>query len=146
MNEKLNSLKIRKMRPDDFQDIVEIDKKIVGKDRVTSWPQKVTSHIYTYTPYLCFVAEVDNNVVGFILGDMRGSEYSLPLSCWVDIVGIDPDYQRQGIGKKLINAFWEECQRNGVKMRIIVRESDENIINFLKSIGFHRGKLIDLEK
>ncbi|MDY6967314.1 MAG: GNAT family N-acetyltransferase [Spirochaetota bacterium] len=146
MSKDQESIKIRKMTEADFAAIIELDKKVSGKERSTTWPQKVTSHLRTYSPAMCHIAEVDGEVVGFILGDMRGSEVALPLSCWVDIVGIDPEYQRMGIGTKLIDAFENECKRNHVKMRLIINENDEDVIKFLSSMGFHRGKLVNYER
>jgi len=137
---------IRKLRAEDFGDIIELDKRVVGKDRASSWPQRVASHFKTYEPLLSHVAEAEGKIVGFIIGDIRGSEYALPLGGWVDIEGVDPAYQRQGIGRKLIEAFERECRRYGVKTRIMVQENDERILKFVRSLGFRRGQLIDFEK
>jgi len=72
--ETFEGLTIRMMSDGDMAAIVEIDKKIVGRARVASWPQKVSSHFKTYYPPLSFVAEVDNKVVGFIIGVIMGAE------------------------------------------------------------------------
>ena len=146
MNTDQGSIKIRIMEEADFATIIELDKKLSGKERSTSWPQKVTSHLQTYSPAVCHVAEIEGKIVGFILGDLRGAEVALPLSCWVDIVGIDPEYHRKGIGTRLIDAFEKECKRNQVKMRLIINENDKDVIKFLTSMGFHRGKLINYER
>lgn len=141
-----NNIRIRRMEEDDFSSMVEIDKKITGKERVPSWPQKVSTHLKIYYPPLCFVAEVENEIIGFILGDMRGAEYGLPLSGWIDILGIDPEYQGQKLGQRLIEAFSEECHHIGIKSRVMVREHDERIQKFLSSVGFRRGELVELVK
>ena len=140
------AIKVRKMTPEDFSAIIEVDKKVVGKERASTWPQRVTSHLQTYYAPLCHVAEVEDKIVGFIIGDMRGAEYALPLSGWIVIAGVDPDYQRSGIGRMLLEAFAEECRRNGIKTRVMVREDDEGIMKFMHSMQFRRGKLIDLER
>jgi ribosomal protein S18 acetylase RimI-like enzyme len=82
-------------------------------------------------------------VVGFILGDIRGAEYALPLSGWIDIVGVDPDCQGQGIGHLLIEAFIQGCRSRGIKARAIVREGDAQLQGFLSQLGFHRGELVE---
>jgi ribosomal protein S18 acetylase RimI-like enzyme len=126
--------------------IVEIDKKIVGKDRVTSWPQKASSHFRTYYPPLSFVAEVDKRVVGFIIGVVMGAEYALPLSGWINIIGVDPEYEGRGVGGMLLDAFVEACQRRGIKARLMVRQKDERLKKMLLSLGFQQGDLVDFVK
>lgn len=146
MKAEAKAVNVRKLRAEDLSAIIELDKRVVGKDRVSSWPQRVASHFKTYEPLLSHVAEAEGKVVGFIIGDIRGSEYALPLGGWVDIVGVDPTYQGQGIGRKLIEAFDLECRRNRVKTRIMIQENDERILKFVRSLGFRRGQLIDFEK
>ena len=137
---------VRRMTQDDIKKILEIDQKIVGKERAPSWPQRVSSHLETYYPALCYVAEQEGRVVGFILGDIRGAEYGLPLSAWIDIMGVDPVHQRQGIGRKLVETFIEECRRTGLKTRTMLREEDRRLQGFLHSLGFQRGQLVEFVK
>ena len=139
-------VKIRKMLTEDVTKILEIDQKLVGKERSPSWPQRVTRYLEMYYPPLCHVAEVDGQVVGFILGDIRGWEYALAPSGWIDIMGVAPEVQGQGIGKKLIEAFVLECQQHKMKTHIMVREADARLQMFLASASFHRGGLIEFEK
>ena len=140
------SINIRRMTKDDLDSIIDVDKKVTGRERVPSWPQKVSTHFKIYYPPLCFVAEVEKEVVAFILGDIRGAEYGLPLAGWIDIIGVDPEYQGQGAGRRLIEAFSEECSRIGIKSRAMVREHDERIQKFLSSAGFQRGLLVEFVK
>jgi GNAT superfamily N-acetyltransferase len=89
------------------------------------------------------VAEVGGRVVGFILGDIRGAEYALPLSGWIDIMGVDPEYQGKGIGHRLLEAFIQGCRSRGLKARAIVREGDSQLQGFLTQMGFRRGELVE---
>ena len=139
-------VKIRKMVPEDVVKILEIDQKLVGRERSPSWPQRVTRYLEMYYPPLCHVAEINGHVVGFVLGDIRGWEYALAPSGWIDIMGVTPEFQGQGIGKNLVQAFALECQERKMKTHIMVRESDERIKKFFAEAGFHRGGLIELEK
>ncbi|MEE9202365.1 MAG: GNAT family N-acetyltransferase [Dehalococcoidia bacterium] len=134
---------VRRMQEEDIPAILAIDQKVVGRDRTPSWPQRVSSHFRTYYPPLSYVAETDDGVVGFILGDIRGAEYALPLSGWIDIVGVDPDYQSRGIGRRLIEAFMQGCRTKGIKPRAIIREGDTRLQDFLSQMGFRRGELVE---
>ena len=82
-------------------------------------------------------------VVGFILDDIRGAEYALPLSGWIDIMGMDPESHGQGIGHRLIETFIHGCLSRGIKARAIVQERDTWLQDFLYQMGFHQGKMVE---
>ena len=56
------------------------------------------------------------------------------------------EYQGRGIGRRLVEAFWEQCQRSGVKVRVVIREDDERLVAFWTSVGFQRGNLVSYER
>jgi len=141
--EQLEGVTVRMMTDADMSAIVEIDKRIVGRARVSSWPQKVSSHFKTYYPPLSFVAERDTKVIGFIIGVIMGAEYGLPLSGWINIIGVDPGYQGQGVARMLTGSFIEACRRRGIKARLMVRQNDESLKRMLASLGFRQGDLVD---
>lgn len=139
-------VKIREMREEDLQKLKEIDQALVGPERALSWPLRVEAHWWVYRPLLNFVAEVDDEVVGFLLGDIRGAEYGTDISGWIDMMGVAHEHQHKGIGRRLVEAFCKECQRNEVKTRIIIREDDQRLKGFWTSVGFQRGKLVSYER
>ncbi len=63
--------KIRKMTEADLQKVKDIDKELVGPYRSISWPVRVEAHWWIYRGMPSFVAEVNDEVVGFVLGDIR---------------------------------------------------------------------------
>src|SRR4051794_30556820 len=57
------------------------------------------------------IAEEDGDVVGFLLGlsvPSRGIGY-------VHLVGIDPKFRRNGVGKQLYQHFCEACKSSGLR-------------------------------
>lgn len=139
-------IKIRRMVPTDLPEILRIDSILVGGKRAITWQEKVETLWFTERPALNFVAEVGDKVVGFVLGDVRGAEYGTPMCGWVDVIGVHPAWQRKGIGKRLIETFCQLCQSNQVRTRIIIRQDDKRMKNFLKSLGFRKGELVDFER
>jgi ribosomal protein S18 acetylase RimI-like enzyme len=139
-------VKIRRMLEADLQKVKEIDQLLVGEERALSWPIRAEAEWAVYRPALSFIAQLGDEMVGFLLGDIRGAEYGTDMSGWIDMMGIAPAHQRQGIGRRLVEAFCEECQRNGVKPNVIVREDDKRLIKFWTSTGFRKGKLISFER
>lgn len=139
-------VKIREMTEADLPKVKEVDRALVGSERALSWPLRVEAHWWVYRPLLNFVAEIDGEVVGFLLGDIRGAEYGTDISGWIDMMGVAPRYQRRGIAKMLVDAFYKECLKNKVKTRVIIREDDKRLVGFWTAVGFQKGKLVSYEK
>jgi ribosomal protein S18 acetylase RimI-like enzyme len=140
---------IRRMVETDLPQIRRIDRLLSDTERATSWPVEAETLWAVYRPLLSFVAESESKIVGFIMGDIRGVDYNTAvsgISGWIDMLGVEPDYQRRGIARRLVEAFYEECQRNQVKTRVMIRDDDERLKKLWRVAGFKRGKLIDFER
>jgi len=86
------------------------------------------------------------DVVGFVLGDIRGAEYGKDVSGWIDMVGVAPRYHHMGIGRTLVETFCGMCQQNKVNVEVVIREDDELLKGFFTSMEFRRGDLINFVK
>jgi ribosomal protein S18 acetylase RimI-like enzyme len=93
---------------------------------------------------MSFVAEVDNQFVGFALAYLTYVREQISEACVIQIFGVDPKYQRQGIATKLIQALIEKCRSKKIKLvRVMIDERDNELQNFFKRQGFDRGRYID---
>ena len=84
-------------------------------------------------------------MVGFVLGDMRGWEHGMPPGGWIDIMGVDPQFQRRGIGIKLIQALVQETKLQNMKTHIAIRRQDDDLQKFIRAAGFQSGQFIEFE-
>jgi len=140
--EPVQGLKIRGMTERDFVGIDDVDKKITGREWAGSASRRASSHFWGYYPPLSFVAEIEGRIVGFIIGSMGGPEYSLPVSGWVTILGVDPNYQGRGIGRALLKAFVDVCEISRIPSRLIIPRN-EHFERMLHALGFEQGQLVD---
>jgi ribosomal protein S18 acetylase RimI-like enzyme len=68
-------------------------------------------------------------------------------ACVIQIFGVDPKYQRQGIASKLIQALLDKCRSKKIKLvRVMIDERDSELQGFLKRLGFDRDRYIDYSK
>ena len=136
----------RPMEPEDITAVLEIDRKISGVRRAITYADLITGDLGGVLD-LSFVAEVSGQVIGFILA--RHAYVGEPVIevGLIQILGVDPDYWRQGIAVKLVDALLEHCQSRGLKtVRIMVNARDSQLQGFFQRMGFRRGQLIDYTK
>ncbi|MFA5904015.1 MAG: N-acetyltransferase, partial [Desulfobacula sp.] len=104
---------IRLMNERDFDDVIRIDQKILNVSRLDYYTLKFEL-LFKSGEYLptSLVAEDENkNLVGFIMGELYIGEFGISREgASIDTVGVDPDFQRQGIGKKLMNEFLDHLK------------------------------------
>ena len=157
-----NEVKIRVLNENDLDAVEKIDKKVLGKERRDYWKRKIAySDIY---PRPALVAELEGRVVGFIMGYVSGWEFGVPDTIgWIDTLGVDPAYQRRGIGKALFNALIENFKHSGTekasgvdrgeKPRIegvnvvytLANWNDWDLMQFYHAMGFKKGEMLNLK-
>lgn len=142
----MKHINIRPLNVRDIDALMKIDEKITGKPHTSFWESKVASYLER-EPGACLAAVVDDRVVGFILGDIRGWEFAIPLTGWIEVIGVDKDYQGKGIGRALIDALIEYFRQNNIEfVQAMINWNDGDLIDYLRSMGFERGEYINLLK
>lgn len=137
---------VRKMVPSDLDQIVAIDTKVLGKPRRDYWEMKLEL-VKTRSKVGSLVAELDGRVVGFIIGDASRWQYGVPENIgWIDTIGVDPDYQRQGVAKILFQEMTRNLKQVGVNtIYTFVKKRDWKLLKFFDDLGFQPGDMTSLE-
>ena len=80
------------------------------------------------------IAEEDGQMVGFLVGFLASTE---PPTGYVHLVGIHPDYRRQGVGKELYRQFTERCRLAGAgRLKAITSVGNDGSVRFHEALGF----------
>lgn len=137
---------IRPMEPEDIDGILEVDRKISGMDRAVTYQGLVRKGLGGEVD-MSFVAEVNHQLVGFLLAYLTYVREELSEACVIQIFGVAPEYQQQGIATKLIQALMERCHAKKIKLiRVMLAERDGDLQGFFKRLGFERGRYIEYSK
>jgi predicted N-acetyltransferase YhbS len=140
------NVKIRPMEPEDISGILEVDRKISGKVRAITYRDLVREALGNQID-MSFVAEMDNQFVGFVMASLAYVREQVSEACVIQIFGVDPQYQRQGIATQLIQTLLDKTRSKGIKLvRVMVEERDGELQGFFKRPGFDRGRHIDFSK
>ncbi len=145
------NIKVRLMEAKDFETVVKIDEYVLKKSRREYFEQKFEL-LFKSGEFLptSFVALNENDsVVGFIMGTLYIGDYGISRDgATIDAIGVDPDYQRQGIGEKLMDEFiFHLRQLDVTKINTLVEKNDTRMMNYFDANQFSPSKtVVNLER
>lgn len=133
---------VRPMTEDDISEVLAIDRALVGNKRVLTYADPVESYIGG-TLSASWVAEVGGNVAGFALCRIVEPGLGTVGGAWIELIGVAPDGQHQGVGKALISQLLAHCGgKNLQQVSIIANRHDDVLRGFFTSLGFKQGDAI----
>ena len=142
----MNNIKIRKLKAEDAKHIrriyAAITQKPVGKD----FNRIIKEHAQG-SDKVCFVAETEGRLVGFMIGYILLGGFGLKKSAWIAQLGVDPKYMGRGIGDTLAKEIFKFCSKKGIQdIYTSVRWDSTDLLSFFKTLGFDRSNFINLFK
>ena len=94
-----------------------------------------------------FVAEVDGEVVGYMISYITHGSFGLDRCGWIAMFGVDPKYMGKGIGSRLAEAIFQYYEKKKVKnVFTSVKWDSTDLLSFFKTLGFDRSVCINLQK
>ena len=137
---------VRRMTTQDTEAVLSINEKIIGRPHEAQWESRIID-LLGRNPLGCLVAEVEGKVAGFVLADIRGWEFAIPKSGWIEIVGVSPDFQGKGVARALIEKLGLYFRNHNVdKVLTMVDWNDAGLVGFFRALGFERSEFIVMEK
>lgn len=136
---------IRQLEIDDLPEVFHLGEELFTADRVPNlyrtWdPYEVVSFYLSDSDY-CFVAETNDQIVGFALG----TTISKPRSAWkyahLVWLGVRDDLRRSHVAERLLEHFKETVVEEGARILFVDSEADnETALAFFKKMGFGNPK------
>ena len=94
-----------------------------------------------------FVAEKQGQVVGFIIGEMKGEGFGLEKSGWLEVVMVHPRHMGTGVGYAMARKLFDYFKKRGIRdVYTSVQWDAVDMLSFFKSLGFDRSTFINLIK
>lgn len=121
---------IRRMTVEDVSAVVELDQKSFS----LPWPERSFRFELTDNPASrCWVADLDGKIVGIIVVWLIVDE------AHVATVATDPEYRRQGIGKRLLSHALQSLILEGARSSFLeVRESNIPAQELYRKFGYEQ--------
>ena len=142
----MENVRIRELQVADTDDICEIYASIVRKPVDVDFTALIEKHARTEND-ICFVAELDGRVIGFMISYILTFGFGIEKSAWIATLGVNPEYMGQGIGDCLGREIFKLYKQMGInRVYTSVRWDSTDLLSFFKTLGFDRSKFINLKK
>lgn len=126
--EKKQKIELRKMSPDDIDEVYEIEKMSF----VTPWSREsFEMEMFNNNMARYVVAEVDGKVVAY------GGMWMVLDEAHITNIAVHPDYRGQKIGEKIVQELLQTARENkAARITLEVRVSNQAARNLYKKLGF----------
>jgi ribosomal protein S18 acetylase RimI-like enzyme len=142
----VENIKIRRLQPNDADQIGRIYSAITQKPAITDFKKLVEEHALR-TDDACFVAELDGKVVGFMISYILTLGFGIEKSAWIATLGVNPEYMGQGVGAEMGREVFQFYREEGIyNVYTSVRWDSTDLLSFFKTLGFDRSNFINLRK
>lgn len=140
-------VKLRKLTAKDIPQIIAIHGAITKKKAHRRWVRQMVKDHLRKEEGIGFVAEKEGQVVGFIIGEMKGEGFGLEKSGWLEVVMVHPRHMGMGIGYTMARKLFDYFRRKGIHdVHTSVLWDAVDMLSFFKSLGFERSTFINLIK
>jgi len=146
-NVKETEVSIRRMTRSDIHEVLVLDRIIRSSERDVIKYEDLASADPGTPPDLSFVAEIGDRMVGFSIN--RSMYLMVPLTevCIIHAILVHPDYRGHGIGRKLIQALVNHCQKEGIDtVRALIPKGNKELQAIFERQDFQRSKIVNFDK
>ena len=141
----MNPVKLRRMSPQDVEQVVRIQQSITRQPVSERWRGMVSGHVDN-EEQVGFVAETDGKLLGFVLGEIKIGGFGSEVTGWIKMVGVTPEHMGSGVGRALATSLFDHFRAQGVEeICTSVRWDSGDMLAFFKNLGFDRSPFINLQ-
>ena len=124
-------LSIRPYREDDQEEVIKLWEKVFPNAPPHNNPARDIKTKREVQPEMFLVAIYDDQLVGTAMAGFDGHRG------WVYYLGVDPDYQRRGIGTALMKRVEAKLVGLGCpKLNLQIRADSAEVQSFYESLGY----------
>ncbi|WP_083232621.1 GNAT family acetyltransferase [Endozoicomonas atrinae] len=133
-------MKIRTFKLEDTETVISLWQQC-GLTTAQNNPEKDIERKIANDDGLFLVGEIDNKVIGSVMGGYEGHRG------WVNYLAINPQWQKYGFGKALMEHLENKLSRLGCpKINLQVRSTNQQVLRFYRSLGYKTDHVISLGK
>ncbi len=145
----MTNITVRPMVEKDINQAADIHRRVVREGLGQGINYTIEDLFISFikkSPDTCLVAETEDKVAGFIIGEIKEWGFGLERSGWIEMIEVDPKHMGGGIGKALGEDLIKHFKEKGIKeVYTSVKWDSADLIAFFKSVGFDKSSFINLK-
>jgi len=131
---------IRPYSPQDESAVITLWQKC-NLTRPWNNPERDIERKLKVNPELFLVGAIDNRVIATVMGGYEGHRG------WVNYLAVDPEHQRNGIGRRMMAAIEGKLLAMGCpKINLQVRTGNQSALSFYERIGYKTDDVVSMGK
>ncbi|MCF8473688.1 MAG: GNAT family N-acetyltransferase [Emcibacter sp.] len=141
-----NDITVRSAIDRDLPHIIDLDTRNGGISKPDYWPESLRRFGGNKEGRHFLVAEKNNLIVGFIVGEIRAWEFGSPPGGWVFSLTVDPDTRLSGVATLMFHTICDYFKKAGVeKVHTMIDRDNITVMSFFRSQGMMAGSTIPLQ-
>lgn len=143
-----DQLTIRNAVLTDLDVVISLDSVSSEKEKPAYWSDVFDLYLNARkSDRIILVAETNEEVLGFIVGEVRAWEFGSPPCGWVFALGVSSKVRERGIGHLLFKEICFRLKQAGVtSVRTMIARDQKLVLSFFRSQGLRTGPYLELEK
>jgi len=144
------AIRVQAAEAADIEAVVALDAAITGTEKAGNWNDVYARFADTnqrLQRYFLVAKSGRDELVGFVVGEIRAWEFGSPPCGWILALGVTPDLREQGIGTLLFETLCAQMKNDGATtIRTMVLGTDKTNLSFFRGEGLAAGPYIELER
>jgi ribosomal protein S18 acetylase RimI-like enzyme len=123
-------MKIETFSIDSYDDIISIWRKTGVSVGSTDTKDEI-KRILDKNPQLFLVGKIEQKIISVVIGGFDGRRG------YVHHLAVDPDYQKRGYGKKIMDELNVRFRKMGVhKVHLFIEKDNKEVVSFYLNLGW----------
>ena len=134
------NFQFRSYRESDKEDVIQLWEEC---GLVVPWnnPQLDIERKQTVQPELFLIGLVNDEIIATAMVGYEGHRG------WVNYLAVKPKFQRQGIGKQIMEKAERRLLKLGCpKLQVQIRNANDGVIKFYRKLGYLQDEVVNLGK
>ena len=124
------NMKIEKFKIEYYDDVLKLWRK-AGIEVVSSDTIDEVTRVLNRNPDLFLIGKIKERVMAVVMGAFDGRRG------YVHHLAVDPDYQKKGFGKTIMDALIEQFRKMNIhKVHLFIEKSKRNVVEFYNNLGW----------
>jgi len=123
-------MKIEKFKIEYYDEVVGLWRK-AGVEIVSSDTIDEVTRVLNRNPDLFLIGKLHEKIIAVVIGAFDGRRG------YVHHLAVDPDYQKMGYGKTIMEALIEQFRTKNIqKVHLFIEKSNKSVIKFYSNLGW----------